>query len=134
NDCCRTAVEVADALGEKLWGVRLDTSGTMVDRCLWDEMGEFDPRGVNPRLVEKVRAALDRAGHERVKIVVSGVFTAVRIRQAAARGAPAPPPGGASALLRGENDFTADVVRVDGRPCGKVGRRYKPNPRLERVA
>jgi len=134
NDCCRTAVEVANALGEKLWGVRLDTSGTMVDRCLWDEMGEFDPRGVNPRLVEKVRAALDRAGHERVKIVVSGGFNAERIRQFEELGVPADAYGVGSALLRGENDFTADVVRVDGRPCGKVGRRYKPNPRLERVA
>jgi nicotinate phosphoribosyltransferase len=134
NDCCRTAVEVADALGEKLWGVRLDTSGTMVDRCLWEEMGEFDPRGVNPRLVEKVRAALDRAGHERVKIVVSGGFNAERIRQFEELGVPADAYGVGSALLRGENDFTADVVRVDGRPCAKVGRRYKPNPRLERVA
>lgn len=133
NDCCRTAVEVADALGEQLWGVRLDTSGTMVDRCLWDEMGEFDPRGVNPRLVEKVRTALDRAGHERVKIVVSGGFNAERIRMFEELGVPADAYGVGSALLRGENDFTADVVRVDGRPCAKAGRRYKPNPRLERV-
>jgi nicotinate phosphoribosyltransferase len=41
--------------------------------------------------------------------------------------------GVGSALLRGENDFTADVVRVDGRECAKVGRRYNPNPRLARV-
>ena len=27
----------------------------------------------------------------------------------------------------------SDVVRVDGRPCAKVGRKYAPNPRLERV-
>ena len=41
--------------------------------------------------------------------------------------------GVGSSLIRGENDFTADVVMVDGRPCAKVGRAYSPNPRLERV-
>jgi nicotinate phosphoribosyltransferase len=35
--------------------------------------------------------------------------------------------------LRGENDFTADVVVTDGRPSGKVGRTLRPNPRLELV-
>ena len=41
--------------------------------------------------------------------------------------------GVGSSLIRGENDFTADVVLVDGVPCAKVGRRLRPNPRLERV-
>ena len=51
NDSVATALAVADALGPKLWGVRLDTSGQLVDRSLWQEMGDFDPRGVNERLV-----------------------------------------------------------------------------------
>ena len=41
--------------------------------------------------------------------------------------------GVGSSLLRGHNDFTADVVLLDGRPVAKVGREYRPNPRLERV-
>ena len=41
NDSVRTALEVADALGDRLWGVRLDTSELMVDRALWHEMGEL---------------------------------------------------------------------------------------------
>ena len=52
NDSVRTSLEVADALGEDLWGVRLDTSGQLVDQALWDEMGDFAPTGVNPRLAE----------------------------------------------------------------------------------
>src|SRR4029079_3205692 len=71
NDSCRTSLEVARALGPRLWGVRLDTSGQLVDRSLWTEMGDFDPRGVNERLVRKVRDALDADGFERVRIVVS---------------------------------------------------------------
>ena len=41
--------------------------------------------------------------------------------------------GVGSSLLRGQNDFTADVVRVDGRPLAKAGRHERPNPRLQRV-
>src|SRR5437763_5099220 len=72
NDSLRTALEVADALGPRLWGVRLDTSEDMVDRSLFDELGGFKPTGVNPRLVEKVRRGLDDAGHTGVRIVASG--------------------------------------------------------------
>jgi nicotinate phosphoribosyltransferase len=133
NDSVRTALAVADALGDRLWGVRLDTSELLVDRSLWEEMGGFKPTGVNQRLVEKVRGALDAAGHERVKIVVSGGFDAARIRQFEAAGVPVDAYGVGSSLIRGENDYTADVVRVDGRPIAKVGRRELPNARLQRV-
>jgi nicotinate phosphoribosyltransferase len=133
NDSVQTALEVARALGDRLWGIRLDTSRTLVDRSLWSEMGDFDPRGVNERLVLKVREALDRDGFERVKIVVSGGFDVDRIREFEARGVPVDSYGVGSALIRGENDFTADVVLADGRPAAKVGRSLRPNPRLERV-
>ncbi len=117
----------------KLWGVRLDTSEQLVDRSLLDEMGGFSPTGVNPRLVEKVRGALDGAGFSEVKIVASGGFTADRIREFEAKGIAVDAYGVGSSLIRGQDDFTADVVLLDGRPCAKVGRAYSPNPRLERV-
>jgi nicotinate phosphoribosyltransferase len=133
NDSVRTALEVADALGDRLWGVRLDTSERMVDRALWHEMGDFDPTGVNVELTQRVRMALDEAGHARVRIVVSGGFAAGKIREFEALGAPVDAYGVGSSLVRGENDFTADVVQVDGRHCAKAGRAYRPNPRLSRV-
>jgi nicotinate phosphoribosyltransferase len=133
NDSVKTALQVAEALGPKLWGVRLDTSEKLVDRALLDEMGEFKPTGVAPQLVRKVRAALDEAGYPAVKIVASGGFTASRIGEFEAEGVPVDAYGVGSSLIRGENDFTADVVMVEGRPGGKVGRRFKPNPRLELV-
>jgi nicotinate phosphoribosyltransferase len=133
NDSVRTSLEVAHALGERLWGVRLDTSRTLVDRALWSEMGYFDPRGVNRRLVERVRTALDAEGFQRVKIVVSGGFDAERIREFEEHGVPVDSYGVGSSLIRGENDFTADVVMTDGRPSAKVGRRYRPNERLRPV-
>jgi nicotinate phosphoribosyltransferase len=133
NDSVGTALEVARALGPRLWGVRLDTSEKLVDRSLWNEMGDFDPRGVNEQLVRKVREALDRDGFEHVKIVVSGGFTAERISAFEERGVPVDSYGVGSALIRGENDFTADIVMTDGRPSAKVGRHYRENPRLELV-
>src|SRR5436190_4102612 len=129
NDSVRTALEVAEALGDRLWGVRLDTSESLVDKALEGT----DLRGVQPALVEKVRSALDDAGHEHVRIVASGGFTAAKIRQFEEQGVPVDAYGVGSSLIRGQNDFTADVVEVDGRPCAKVGREVWPNPRLERV-
>ena len=134
NDSVRTALEVADALGPRLWGVRLDTSSTMVDRSLWHEMGRFRPTGVVPELVWKVRNALDDAGHGRVRIVASGGFDARRIREFEDAGVPVDAYGVGPSLLQGSNDFTADVVRVNGAACAKVGREERPNPRLEPVA
>ena len=66
-------------------------------------------------------------------VVVSGGFDAERIRRFEEAGVPADAYGVGSSLLRGNTDFTADVVLVEGRPCAKAGRRLDPNPRLERV-
>ena len=133
NDSVRTALEVADALGDRLWGVRLDTSELMVDRALWSDMGDFKPTGVNVVLVERVRQALDAAGHGHVHIVASGGFDADKIRSFEKAGAPVDAYGVGSSLVQGANDFTADVVRLEGRDCAKAGRRFRANPRLERV-
>lgn len=133
NDSVRTALEVARALGPRLWGVRLDTSETLVDRALWEDMGDYRPTGVNERLVERVRRALDGAGFEQVRIVVSGGFDAAKIRSFEERGVPVDAYGVGSSLIRGANDFTADVVLTEGLPSAKVGRTYRPNPRLELV-
>ncbi len=133
NDSVKTALEVARALGSRLWGVRLDTSGQLVDRSLWDQMGDFDPRGVNERLVRNVRDALDRDGFERVRIVVSGGFTAEKIRDFEQLEVPVDAYGIGSWLIRGSNDYTADIVMTDGRASAKVGRWYRPNPKLELV-
>jgi nicotinate phosphoribosyltransferase len=133
NDCVRTSLEVARALGDRLYGVRLDTSHTLVDRSVIPQMGSFDPTGVNPQLVWNVRRALDAEGFRGVKIVVSGGFTAEKIRAFEAEGVPVDAYGVGSSLFAGRFDFTADVVQVNGRACAKVGREYRPNPRLERV-
>ena len=133
NNSVETALEVARAIGPRLWGVRLDTSEMLVDRSLWGELGDFKPTGVNERLVRKVRDALDADGFEHVKIVVSGGFTIDKIKEFEEQSVPVDAYGVGSSLIRGSNDFTADLVLTDGRPSAKVGRKYKPNARLELV-
>ncbi len=134
NDSVETALAVARALGPQLWGVRLDTSERLADRGLVRAMGEGAPTGVAPELVCLVRERLDAEGFGDVHIVVSGGFDEARIRAFEADGAPVDAYGVGSSLLRGANDFTSDVVMVDGRPVAKVGRRLNPNPRLELVS
>ena len=113
--------------------MRLDTSESLVDSSLWHEMGDFKPTGVNERLVLKVRDALDSDGFEQVRIVASGGFTIEKIREFEEKAVPVDAYGVGSSLIRGSNDFTADIVLTDGRPSAKVGRSYKPNPRLSLV-
>ena len=105
NDSVRTALEVADALGDRLWGVRLDTAEALVDRSLWEEMGDFRPTGVNERLVWKVRDALDERGYERLAHRRLG-------------------------RVHGRED---PRLRGEGRAGRRVRRRLVADPRLERL-
>jgi nicotinate phosphoribosyltransferase len=139
NDCATTSVAVARALGKRLWGVRLDTSGTLVDRSLWSQMGTFTPTGVVPQLVRNVREALDDAGFAFVNIVASGGFDATKIRLFEDDRVPVDAYAVGSAFFEGTGkfDFTADIVAIerDGTwvECHKVGRPERPNSRLARV-
>lgn len=133
NDCVTTSLRVAEALGRRLYGVRIDTSEMLVDKSVVPQMGRFRPSGVCPQLVHNVRQALDRAGFDWVKIVVSGGFTVEKIQEFARLGVPVDAYGVGSSLFQGRFDFTADVVRLEGKPCAKVGREYQPNSRLELV-
>jgi nicotinate phosphoribosyltransferase len=133
NDCVEASMQVARALGDRLHGVRLDTAVDMVDESLLEEMGDFDPRGVNPRLVTKVRKALDQGGFQHVQIVVSGGFNAGKILRFKEAGVPVDAYGVGSTLVQGSYDFTADVVRVEGESVSKKGRWSRPNPKMEIV-
>lgn len=139
NDCVRTSLAVARALGTRLWGVRLDTSGTLVDASVIPQMGTFPPTGVNPQLVHNVRAALDAEGFDFVKIVVSGGFNPARIDAFERAQVPVDAYAVGSAFFDGNGayDYTADIVAIEERgtwrECHKVGRPERPNPRLTRV-
>jgi nicotinate phosphoribosyltransferase len=122
KDEAEESLRVADALGDRLWGVRLDTPA---------ERGR-----VTADLVKEVRARLDLAGHERVKIVVSGGLDIDRIGYFKESGAPIDSFAVGSAISDASPiDFTGDLKEIDGQPVAKRGRipGRTDNPRLEPV-
>ena len=139
NNCVRTSLAVARALGTRLWGVRLDTSGTLVDASVIAQMGTFPPTGVNPQLVHNVRNALDAEGFTYVKIVASGGFNPARISAFERERVPVDAYAVGSAFFDGNGtyDYTADIVAIEERgawrECHKVGRPERPASRLTHV-
>jgi nicotinate phosphoribosyltransferase len=122
KDEAEESLRVADALGDRLWGVRLDTPS---------ERGR-----VTADLVKEVRARLDLAGHERVKIVVSGGLDLDRIAYFKASAAPIDSFAVGSAISDASPiDFTGDLKEIDGKAVAKRGRipGRTENPRLARV-
>jgi len=122
KDEAEESLRVAAALGDRLWGVRLDTPS---------ERGR-----VTPDLVKEVRARLDQAGFNHVHIVVSGGVDPERIRLFREAKAPVDAFGIGSAISGAPPiDFTADIKEIEGRPVAKRGRipGITPNPRLKQV-
>jgi nicotinate phosphoribosyltransferase len=122
KDEAEEALRVAEALGDRLWGVRLDTPS---------ERGR-----VTPDLVKEVRARLDLAGHPNVRIVVSGGLDIERIGVFKDAGAPVDSFAVGSAISKASPiDFTGDLKEIDGTPVAKRGRipGRSENPRLEQI-
>ena len=122
KDEAEESLRVAEALGKRLESVRLDTPA---------ERGR-----VTADLVKEVRARLDLAGFNHVKIFVSGGFDPERITQFLESGAPVDGFGVGSYISGAKPiDFTADLHEVEGKPIAKRGRipGVTPNPRLKRV-
>jgi nicotinate phosphoribosyltransferase len=90
--------------------------------------------GVTPGLIQELRAKLDLAGYEHIRIFVSGGLDPERIKLLAAAGADAFGVGsyisGASAI-----DMTMDIKEVNGQAVAKRGRipGLAKAPRLERI-
>jgi nicotinate phosphoribosyltransferase len=109
RDEAEESLRVAEALGDRLYGIRLDTPS---------ERGR-----VTPELVREVRARLDQAGYGHVKIIVSGGFDPTRI--AFFKEAKAPVDSFAvGSYISGARpiDFTGDLKEIDGQPIAKRGR------------
>jgi nicotinate phosphoribosyltransferase len=120
KDEAEEAVRVAEFLGDKLYGIRLDTPS---------ERG-----GVTPALVEEVKARLCKAGFPHVKIIVSGGLYPEKIRQLAQAGVDS---FGVGSYISGAQpiDMTMDIKEVNGKPIAKRGRipGIIDNPKLIKV-
>ena len=122
KDEAEEALRVADALGDRLYGIRLDTPS---------ERGR-----VTADLVTEVRARLDQAGYQHVRIIISGGLNPDRIAYFKERGAPVDS-FAVGSYISGASpvDFTGDLKEIDGKPIAKRGRipGVTPSPRLKPV-
>jgi nicotinate phosphoribosyltransferase len=122
KDEAEEALRVAHALGDRLYGVRLDTPS---------ERGR-----VTADLVHEVRARLDQAGFGHVKITVSGGLTPERIGYFKEAGAPVDSYAVGSYISGATPiDFTGDIKEIEGQPIAKRGRipGLTDSPRLKSV-
>ncbi|HEX6511445.1 MAG TPA: nicotinate phosphoribosyltransferase [Chloroflexota bacterium] len=122
RDEVEESLRVAEAMGQGLWGVRVDTPS---------ERG-----GVTPDLVIELRHKLDLAGHQHVRIFVSSGLDPDRIRHFLERGAPIDGFGVGSYISGARPiDFTGDLREIEGKAVAKRGRLpgRQDNPRLERL-
>ena len=122
KDEAEEALRVAHALGDRLYGIRLDTPS---------ERGR-----VTADLVHEVRARLDQEGYQHVRITVSGGLTPDRITYFKDAGAPVDS-FAVGSYISGATpiDFTGDIKEIDGRPIAKRGRipGVTESPRLKLV-
>ncbi len=122
KDEAEEALRVAHALGDKLYGIRLDTPS---------ERGR-----VTADLVHEVRARLDQEGYQHVRIVVSGGLNPDRIGYFKEAAAPVDSYAVGSYISGASPiDFTGDIKEIDGRPIAKRGRipGITDSPRLKAV-
>lgn len=134
NNAVKDAVELADKLGDRLGAVRDDTSIALIDHYFDDkDTTGFDPHGVCKELIFAQRNALDKAGHQDVKIVVSSGFTAEKMAEFEKEGVPVDTYGIGTSLLRVNIGYTGDLVKLNGVDQAKEGRREIYSKRLENV-
>src|SRR6187431_3406033 len=122
RDEAEETLRVAHALGDRLYGVRLDTPS---------ERGR-----VTAELVHEVRARLDQEGYQHVQITVSGGLTPDRIRYFKDASAPVDSYAVGSYISGATPiDYTGDIKEIDGRPIAKRGRipGVTESPRLKLV-
>jgi nicotinate phosphoribosyltransferase len=100
------ALRVAEALGDRLYGVRLDTPGSR--------------RGDFAQILKEVRWELDLRGYQHVKLVVSGGLDEADVAQL--RGLVDGYGVGTCIANARTIDFALDIVEIEGRPIAKRGK------------
>jgi len=122
------SLKTAELLGERLYGIRLDTA--------WENSGEFcKAKGVSVELAVKTRKALDEHGFSHVKIFLSSVFNPMKVREfieAEKKHGKFFDAIGTGSVFN-YRIATMDMVERNGKPCHKTGRPHLASDRLKEV-
>ncbi len=127
NDVIADSLLVLKELGEKLSGVRIDTSINMVDKMFANETPQY---GVNVEQVKRLRESLDKNKGKHVKIIVSSGFNAQKIADFEKNKAPVDSYGVGESILKINIGFSCDAVLLDEIKIAKEGRKYQENKKL----
>jgi len=149
-----------EAQNYKLFGIRTDTSGNMMDKSIQPLGDKKLDCGVNPRLINNIKKAIEEAYQEwdwldeegkelakswskDIKIVVTGGFDKKRIANFEELNVPVDIYGVGSSLLSNcsycgtSSDYTADLVKaqINGqwKEIAKKGRKSAANPQLKKI-
>ncbi|AIA29683.1 nicotinate phosphoribosyltransferase [Mycoplasmopsis californica HAZ160_1] len=130
NDVIADSLASYKAIGQNLYGVRVDTSKNMKDHMFDNEPDNPEFYGVNVEQIKRLRQALDNAGAKKVKIAVSSGFNAAKIAKFEASNAPVDAYGVGQAIFKPIVSFSADATWLNGHAQAKEGRWYRQNNKL----
>lgn len=127
NDVIKDSLALVKEFGTNLKGVRVDTSMSVSDHMFDNE----EPRyGVNVEQIKRLRKALDENGGKHVRIIVSSGFNPDRIKQFENEKAPVDAYGVGEYILKINNYFSADAVKINDKLAAKKGRKFIDNKKL----
>ncbi len=129
NDSINDSIKLVKKFGDKIYGVRIDTGQDISDSYFKND----EEKGVTPNLIKALRKALDQNAGEHIKIIVSSGFNWKKIQEFEAQNTPVDIYGVGGSILKINNIFTADAVKLNGVKHSKFGRGYRENPKLKKA-
>ncbi|QSF13700.1 nicotinate phosphoribosyltransferase [Mycoplasma sp. Mirounga ES2805-ORL] len=130
NNVIKEAVECFNLLKDKLYGVRVDTAKNIKDHMFDNEPDNESFYGVNVEQIKRLRKALDEAGANNVKIIVSSGFNPEKIKFFEDNMAPVDSYGVGQSIFKSICSFSADATLLNGKKEAKEGRFYRKNENL----
>ncbi len=130
--------EVAKELGDKLYGIRIDTCGeSLGEGCIEGNEKHVNSKGVTTALVYNLRKTLEEIGRSDVKIVASSGFASEEkckrfIEWELENNKKTFDLTGVGQVFH-SRAATADIVEIEGEKISKKGREYKPNEKLRKA-
>ena len=126
NDVLSDSLKAVKEFGKELFAIRIDTSDSISD-AMFPNNEEY---GVTPNMIKRLKKMLIKNNAEHVKIIVSSGFNEKKIKWFEKEKSPVDIYGVGASLLKVNNTFTADAVKIDGKFIAKFGRKYNNNPKL----
>lgn len=126
NDVLSDSLKAVKEFGKELFAIRIDTSDSVSDAMFLNN----EEYGVTPNMIKKVKEMLIKNNGEHVKIIVSSGFDEKKIKWFEKEKSPVDIYGVGASMLKINNTFTADAVKIDGKFIAKFGRKFNNNPKL----